>query len=47
MENDEGGGWEALRQAQAANRDYRGMPGVDQDDDVSFEEGGHEHHRHR
>lgn len=48
MENDEGGGWEALRQAQQANRDYRpGMPGVEQDDDVGFDDEIHEHRHHR
>jgi len=51
MENDEGGGWEALRQAQA-NRPYRsGAPGHDQDDEIGFDDDGtgmdSPHHRHR
>lgn len=51
MENDEGGGWEALRQAQAT-RDYRsGAPGHEQDDDIGFDDDGADinspHHRHR
>jgi Homeodomain len=48
MENDETGGWEALRQAQAS-RDYRGGPGHEQNE-IGFEEGGlnnSPHHRHR
>jgi hypothetical protein len=49
MENDEGGGWEALRQAQQENRDYR--PGVSsgEGDEDGFEDDGinspHHHHR--
>jgi hypothetical protein len=51
MENDEGGGWEALRQAQA-NREYRsGAPGHEQDDEIGFDDDGtgmsSPHHRHR
>jgi hypothetical protein len=51
MENDEGGGWEALRQAQQGNRDYRpNMSGniPDHEDDMSFDDdGASPHHRHR
>jgi hypothetical protein len=49
MENDEGGGWEALRQAQQESRDYR--PGVSsgEGDEDGFEDEGIDspHHRHR
>jgi hypothetical protein len=48
MENDEGGGWEALRQAQQEHRDYRPGPG-DPDEDEGFDDIGLDspHHRHR
>jgi hypothetical protein len=49
MENDEGGGWEALRQAQQEHRDYRpGVGSADPEDDVGFDDELHSpHHRHR
>jgi hypothetical protein len=41
MENDEGGGWEALRQAQRENRDYRlGGGSGGPDDDIGFDDEG-------
>ena len=48
MENDEGGGWEALRQAQEASRDYRPGGSADPDEDVGFDDDmTSPHSRHR
>ena len=50
MENDEGGGWEALRLAQQEARDYRpGVSSGEGDEDIGYGDEGinSPHHRHR